>query len=132
MADTASTGEVAARPDELAPPAERGRTIIADRVVDRVAVAATSEVDQVLAPRGGWTRLVGRSLPSAHAVVAGKICKIEVDVAVPWSAPLPRVAAQVRDHVADRVHALTGLAVSRVDVTVADVVHSASDSPRVR
>lgn len=97
-----------------------------------MAVAATSEVDQVLTARSGWTRLVGRSLPSAHAVVAGKTCKIEIEVAVPWSAPLPTVAAQVRDHVADRVQALTGLAVSRVDVTVADVVHAANDTPRVR
>ncbi len=117
---------------ELAPPAERGRTTIADKVVDRVAIAATAEVDQVLTAHGGWGRLVGRGLPSAHAVVAGGTCKVTVDVGVPWTAPLPTVAAQVRDHVAERVHTLTGLAVTRVDVTVADVVHATDDAPRVR
>lgn len=127
MADLPATRET-----ELAPPAERGRTSIADKVIDRVAAAASSEVDQVLSARSGWGRLVGRSLPGAHAVVAGRTCKISVDVAVPWTAPLPSVAAQVRDHVANRVQTLTGLTVTRVDVTVADVVQAADDAPRVR
>lgn len=86
----------------------------------------------MLSARSGWGRLVGRGLPSAHSVVAGQTCKITVDVAVPWTISLPVVAAQVRDHVADRVQTLTGVSVTRVDVTVADVVQAAPDARRVR
>lgn len=134
VADTAAAPAVLDdEPRELAPGAERGRTRIADKVVDRVAVAATAEVDQVLDATGGWTsRLTGRGLPSADAVVAGRTCKISVDVAVPWTASLPAVAAQVRDHVGTRVADLTGFTVTRVDVTVADVVHAAPATRRVR
>ncbi len=128
-ADTGTTIEPAR---ELAPAAERGRTTIADKVVDKVASAASAEVDQVMTAHSRLGRLIGRGLPSAHAVVAGGTCKIKVDVAVPWAAPLPAVAADVREHVAERVQTLTGLSVTRVDVTVADVVHAVDDGPRVR
>ena len=94
MADTSATREIETTSVELAPPAERGRTTIADKVVDRIAAAATTEVDVVLRARGGWTRLMGKNLPSASAVVAGKTCKVAVEVAVPWTTPLPASPAR--------------------------------------
>lgn len=117
----------------LAPPADRGRTTIADRVVERVAAAASAEVDAVLDTHGGWTRsLLGRGLPRAEAVVAGSTSRIAVEVACPWTAPLPAVTAEVRAHVARRVTELTGVVVARVDVSVTDVVHDATPARRVR
>ncbi len=122
---------VAARRRELAPAAERGRTTIADRVVTRVASLAAAEVESVIDTRSGWTKLVRKGLPHAEAVVAGGTTRITVQVAATWPTPLSRVAAQVRDHVTERVVQLTGTQVTRVDVTVADVVHVETAARRV-
>ncbi|WP_229052043.1 Asp23/Gls24 family envelope stress response protein [Aeromicrobium sp. Leaf350] len=116
---------------ELAPAAERGRTTIADKVVSRVASIAAAEMEAVVDTRSGWTKLVRKGLPHADAVVAGGTTRITVEVAATWPTPLSRLAAQVRDHVTSRVVDLTGTQVSRVDVTVADVVHLETAARRV-
>jgi len=116
---------------ELAPSAERGRTTIADRVVTKVAAIAATEVESVVDTRSGWTTIVRRGLPHAEAVVAGGTTRIAVEVAATWPAPLAQVSSDVRDHVTTRVADLTGTRVSRVDVTVADVVHQAAPARRV-
>ncbi|WP_445257765.1 Asp23/Gls24 family envelope stress response protein [Nocardioides aurantiacus] len=116
----------------LPPPEERGRTVIADRVVERIASAAAAEVEATIDSRGGFGRLVRGRLPSAQAVVAGRTSRISVEVGAVWPTPLPVLGARVRDHVGERVHTLTGVEVTAVDVTVADVVHSTASSPRVQ
>ena len=127
-----ATGDLVTAPRrELAPAAERGRTSIADRVVTRVASIAAAEIESVIDTRSGWTKLVRKGLPHAEAVVAGGTTRITVQVAATWPTPLSQVAAQVRDHVTERVAHLTGTQVSRVDVTVADVVHVETAARRV-
>ncbi|WP_165355107.1 Asp23/Gls24 family envelope stress response protein [Nocardioides oleivorans] len=114
------------------PVAERGRTVVADKVVERVASIATAEVEAVIDTRTGWTRLVRKGLPHAEAVVAGGTSRITVAVAATWPTPLAQVAAQVRENVTRQVAHITGVTVARVDVTVADVVHLDSPAPRIR
>ena len=114
------------------PPEERGRTVIADRVVERIASAAAAEVEAVTDSRGGFGRLVLGKLPSAEAVVAGKTSRISVEVGAVWPTPLSVLAGRVRDHVGERVHTLAGVEVTAVDVTVADVVHSTDSARRVQ
>ncbi len=121
----------ASTPRELAPPAERGRTTIHDKVVTKVAAIAAAEVESVVGTGSGWTKIVRKGLPHAEAVVAGGTTRIAVEVAATWPAPLAQVSADVRDHVSTRVADLTGTRVSRVDVTVADVVHQAAPARRV-
>ena len=118
--------------DAPAPAAERGRTTIADKVVQRVASIATAEIEAVVDTRKGWTKLIRKGLPHAEAVVAGGTSRITVEVAATWPSPLAQVAAQVREHVSRQVVEITGVAVSRVDVTVADVVHLDSAPSRVQ
>ncbi|SEB63921.1 Uncharacterized conserved protein YloU, alkaline shock protein (Asp23) family [Nocardioides exalbidus] len=127
MADTSLTA-----PTAPVPAAERGRTVIADKVVERVASIATSEIEAVIDTRTGWTKLIRKGLPHAEAVVAGGTSKITVEVAATWPTPLDRVAAQVREHVTRQVADLTGVTVTRVDVTVADVVHLEAADARVQ
>ncbi|WP_207208657.1 Asp23/Gls24 family envelope stress response protein [Nocardioides oleivorans] len=114
-----------------APAADRGRTVIADKVVERVASIATSEIEAVIDTRTGWTKLVRKGLPHAEAVVAGGTSRITVEVAATWPTPLAQVAAQVREHVSRQVSDITGVTVTRVDVTVADVVHLEATEARV-
>lgn len=120
-----------ARPD-LGPAEDRGRTTIADKVVERIASIAAGEVEAVTDPRQGWIRVVRGGLPRAEAVVAGDTSRISVEVAATWPTPLSGVAARVRDHVSERVHTLAGVTVTAVDVSIADVVHVETAHRRVQ
>ncbi|GGF50262.1 hypothetical protein GCM10011519_25290 [Marmoricola endophyticus] len=113
------------RGTEIVDPAQRGRTLLSDKVIESTAVIAAGEVEAVVDAR----RVVRRSLPSAAVVVRNAESRISVDVASTWPMPLSHVAQQVRSHVHDRVQALTGLPVAAVDVTVAALVEP---EPEVR
>lgn len=117
---------------DLAQQGGPGRTTIAPRVVERIAVAAAAEVDATARASGGLTRLVRGRLPRASAVVAGQTSRISVEVAATWPTPLASVAGEVRDHVTERVGTLAGVDVTAVDVTVAEIIASRDLSPRVQ
>jgi uncharacterized alkaline shock family protein YloU len=99
----------------------RGRLVVHDRVVRRIAeqaaagVAGRSEQDTV------WERIGGQRLPHATARVAGRHVRVEVSVGAPAGRALPDLGAAVRAAVAREVGALTGFTVDRVDVRVASV-----------
>lgn len=124
-----ATADTAGESDE---PATRGRLHIADKVVEKIAAMAAREVDQVTEDNSGWRALPGRGLPRVNAEVAGGHARIGVEIAAPWPTPLPQVAAQTRDHVEQRVSSLTGIDIVAVDITVADVIHVATEDRRVR
>lgn len=117
--------------DLLPPPEERGRTVIADRVVERVSAMAAREIENVIDTRSGLTRLARGALPRARATVAGGTSRISVDVAAQWPTPLREIATGVRDHVTERVQTLTGVSVVAVDVRVADVAYAGAQRRRV-
>ena len=118
--------------DMMGEPAGRGRLRIANKVVEKIAAMAAHEVDQVTEHRAGLRLLPGRGLPRASAEVAGGHVRIGVEIATPWPASLAQVASQTREHVEKRVSALTGMNIVAVDVSVADVVHVATEERRVR
>lgn len=102
--------------------AERGATSIADEVVVKVATVAARECTESTPAPSAMGKLVGRSLPSADAVVANGRARLRMRIAVQWPTPLGEAAARVRDRVSDRVSELTGLQVDAVDVEVDHVV----------
>ncbi|MGL4743308.1 MAG: Asp23/Gls24 family envelope stress response protein [Dermatophilaceae bacterium] len=102
--------------------AERGRTVIEDRVVQRLAQQASLEVPGVVPDGSGLDKIVGRALPEVSVTVAGHRTRISVEVAAVWPAPLADLAAAVRQHVAETVQVLTELDVDAVDVEVARLV----------
>lgn len=105
----------------------RGRTDIADRVVERIATQSVREVDLA---SGAPPTLLGRPLgrpahdaaARATATVDGAIVTIAVTMSVQYPSPVREVATSVRRHVARRVHELTGLDVVAVDVDVSRLV----------
>jgi len=116
---------------ELPPVDERGRTVVADAVVRRIATIAAREVDDVVVERTGLDRITGRGLPHADVVVAGQTSRVSVEVATRWPAPLSTVTAAVQDHVRERVSTLTGMTVTAVDVRVASVSYGRTARRRV-
>ncbi|HEY8453657.1 MAG: Asp23/Gls24 family envelope stress response protein [Micromonosporaceae bacterium] len=107
--------------------ASRGRTDIADRVLEKIAAHALTEV----AGAGGVARRVlgvpvgrgaGGSAPRVDARTDGRLAMLRMTVSVGWPAPVRQVAQRVREHVIERVSRLTGLEVRQVDIDVEALV----------
>ncbi len=116
--------EVAAPPSPLTVAGQRGRTIIADRVVAKIAARAVAEVGQT----GGAAReliglTVGRQSGEGPARVSaqvnGSLALIEMRLSLAYPAPVRSLTREVRRHVMERVAALTGIEVRHVDIEVA-------------
>jgi len=117
------------RPDD---PADRGETLIHDRVVQRIVSASAAEVSGT----GGAQRRVlgvavsGADRPVAQADVNGNVVTARVSLSMSYPSPVREIAAQVRGRVSQRVEELTGLRVAEVDVVVDALVPDVE--PRVR
>jgi uncharacterized alkaline shock family protein YloU len=110
-------------------PGERGVTTVAPAVFERIAARAASEVDGV---EGTVSSGLGRFLPWADEVAVeaevdvdtrdqhGVALDLALNVAYPR--PVGRVAEDVRDHVIERIGALTGRSVRQVNITVVDLL----------
>ncbi|WP_433516101.1 Asp23/Gls24 family envelope stress response protein [Nonomuraea sp. CA-143628] len=107
------------RPTPAVPPEGRGRTEVTDRVAAKIARCAAGEVAGVreVIERGGGLR----GTRPASATVRGDTVEIGLTVSVAYPMPLRVVAAAIRSHVASRIAALTGLEVSHVDITMAEL-----------
>lgn len=132
-ADPASAEAAAGRPE----PGERGTLTIADRVVERVAGYAATQVDgAVAAPRRLLGISVGEARPDAEAAVRarvdGSIATVEATVAVVWPQSVRRVTEALRAHVREDVRRVTGVEVAHVDVDVVDFVTNAAPARRVQ
>lgn len=112
--------------DSVAPaePAQRGRLVVADRAVEKIAIAAASEISGVQSAGSTLDGVIGRAYPQADVQVAGGHAKVSLELAVTWPSPLAPTTAAVRDRVRDRLETLAGLRVDRVDVTVAKLVQA--------
>ncbi|MDD7926521.1 Asp23/Gls24 family envelope stress response protein [Actinomycetospora chibensis] len=115
---------------------ERGSLSIDDTVVEKVAAAAAGEIDGV---RGAARRVLGvptgsddgDGRPRVSARVTGQTAALEVRLSVVYPASVRATTEAVRSHLRDRVHALTELTVSRVDVSVAALTSTTTGTRRV-
>ncbi|MET9911026.1 Asp23/Gls24 family envelope stress response protein [Streptomyces sp. NPDC006476] len=122
----------AARPRLQVPPETRGRTTIADGVVEKIAGIAAREVPGIHALGGGFTRTMGAMrdrVPGGHPS-AGRGVKVEVgekqtaidlQVVVAYGVSITDLAAEVRENVIAAVERMTGLEVVEVNIAVNDV-----------
>lgn len=103
---------------------DRGQTTVATRTVERIAVAVLAEVDGV----GGAARrvlsvAVGNDDADSDARVTARIdgeeATLDVSLSVSYPAPVTATTETARRRLRERVGELTGLAVSRVDISVA-------------
>jgi uncharacterized alkaline shock family protein YloU len=114
----------------LPPPAERGATVIPDKVVARIAAqaarAAQSRRAAVPADRGG------SSVPSASAASHTGWVRLHLALDLPYPADIPYLCERIQHDVAERVTQLTGLHVGEVTLTVRRLVTSGANRGRVR
>ena len=128
---TTPSGAVAPMP--LAEAGTRGRTVLADRVVEKIAAQAAQEIPGCL---GLHRRIIGistgRAAVTAQAQTDGLITGLQLSVAIAYPAPMTTTTRAVRTHVGRTVETLCGLTVDHIDITVAAVVRPEVKGPRVR
>jgi uncharacterized alkaline shock family protein YloU len=108
-----------------------GDTTVTDGVIAKVAGLAVRDIPGVHALGGGAARVIGQLRDrigqtdltqgiSVDAQEAG--VSLQVTLVAEYGVPLQDVAADVRAAISDAVTELVGRPVTRVDVTVADIV----------
>ncbi len=104
----------------LPPPAERGATIVPDKVVGRIAAeagrVALRHCAAVPPDRGPG------AAPSASAVGHAGSVRLHLSVDLPYPSDLARVCERVQHDVANRVAQLTGMRVAEVTLTIRRLV----------
>jgi hypothetical protein len=113
----------------LPPPAERGATVIPDKVVARIAARAarTAQAQRAALPPGAT------AAPGASAATHGGSARLGLSLDLPYPTDIPSVSRHIQRDVAERVAGLTGLHVDEVTVTIRRLVPAGDlDRRRVR
>ncbi|GLU47636.1 hypothetical protein Nans01_19870 [Nocardiopsis ansamitocini] len=106
---------------------ERGRTVIPDAVVAKIAGRVADEVEGTRGMHRGLGSLLGGSPRPAKAQVkiAGTSVTVRLSIAVTYPHPVRQTTRDVRERVSRRVLELTGLTVRHVDIEVSELVRDA-------
>ncbi|MGW6785147.1 Asp23/Gls24 family envelope stress response protein [Streptomyces sp. NPDC054987] len=113
-------------------PETRGRTTIADSVVEKIAGMATREVPGIHSLGGGMARTLGAvtdkvsgGRPNVSRGVKVEVgerqAAVDLDVVVEYGVPIVDISADVRTSVITAVEGMTGLEVVEVNIAVDDV-----------
>lgn len=105
-------------------PRSRGRLTLEKKAVERIAAQAASESDsgRTGGVAGGFlgfgTHADLSARPGATVELIGRTAHVTVEVTVAYPTPIRAATDAIRQHVTARVHELTGVQVTRVDITV--------------
>ncbi|MFD3325544.1 Asp23/Gls24 family envelope stress response protein [Streptomyces sp. NPDC058701] len=125
--DQASAPDRSSAPDRAAvlPPAERGATVIPDKVVARIAARAAKEaLAEHADTAAGRMKLAA---PQASATVGSGSARLGLTVDLPYPTDLAATSRQVQDYVSERVAHLTGMRVTEVTLAIDRLV--SADGP---
>lgn len=126
-------------PDGVVTPADdfRGKTVIHDTVVAKIAGLAVREVRGVHALGGGAARALGAIREAISTAdhsqgitieVSESQVAVDVSLVAEYPVPLRQIAEDVRAAVITAIETLVGLQVTEVNVTINDVHLSADDA----
>ena len=121
---TASDATPETSPSPGALTRSRGRLVLEKRVVERIAAQAALESDsgQTGGVSGGFLGFgtqTDLTVPPATTVeLVGTTATVRIDLTVAYPIPIRAATARVRRRVVSRVRELTGIQVTRVDITV--------------
>ncbi|MGK5641873.1 Asp23/Gls24 family envelope stress response protein [Streptomyces sp. URMC 126] len=117
---------------EFVAPGDRGRTTIADGVVEKIAGMAARDVLGVHAMGGGLARTFGavrdrvpgggKSVTRGVKAEVGEVqTALDLEIVVDYGVAIADVARAVRENVISAVERMTGLEVVEVNIAVSDV-----------
>lgn len=100
----------------------RGKLVIPEKVIEKVASQAAAELPDVGSAAGGFLGVRARTdfdaRPKVDVELSGRVATLTLDVGIRYPAPLRQTTDTIRRHVMARVHALTGVEVRQVDIDV--------------
>lgn len=111
---------------------QRGRLVLAKQVVEKIAGQVASEVSATGGRSGGFlgigahTDLSAR--PKVDVELAGRTATLALEIAVAYPVSIRQATDHVRAQVTQRVGQLTGVEVTRVDITVV-ALHAGATTP---
>lgn len=122
---------MAASPTSPAGTGARGGTVITEKAVEKIIVAAIDSVPGTIPAGSAINRIAGRGYPRVDANVdpRGRAVSVETDIAVSWPAPVRDIAGAVRDTIIAWVADATGMTVTRCDVRIATIAGADGDRP---
>lgn len=107
-------------------PRTRGKLILSEQVIGKIASQSASEVAAAGGETGGFLGIGQHSdlgaRPTVDVELREKSADLFISVALPYGMSIRRTTQEVRDRVSRRVEQLTGVAVHRVDVDVSMLV----------
>lgn len=107
----------------------RGHLVLEKKVFERIASHAASQVRQAGGTSGGvlgfGTHGDLTQRPSARVELHGRTASVSLDLAVAYPTAIRAATERVRLHVVDRIQQLTGVEVTRVDITVSALTPTA-------
>jgi uncharacterized alkaline shock family protein YloU len=124
----------------VAPPApadgaerrQRGRLVLAKQVVEKIAGQVASEISAAGGRSKGFlgigahTDLSAR--PKVDVELAGRTATLAIEMAVAYPVSIRQATDRVRERLTQRVGQLTGVEVTRVDITVV-ALHAGATTP---
>ncbi|MDH6279072.1 DUF6286 domain-containing Asp23/Gls24 family envelope stress response protein [Prescottella agglutinans] len=108
-----------ASPDTIDEPGSRGRLIIKDRAIEKIATTAALQVPGVVQQGGGLTRFTGRDLPRADVSTGARSVAVSLYLGVRWPCDVAELTRRVHREVGDQVENLTGMPLHQLGVLVA-------------
>ena len=134
MSSAIAAGSFVAGPEPIEP-RRRGRLILAERVIEKVAGQAASEVSAASGRAGGILGLGAEANPQARPHVdvdlSADSADLALSVGIAYPGSIRTATEEVRDHVVRRVRDLTGVSVRRVDIDVAFLAEDQDGSMRM-
>src|SRR4051812_1134282 len=142
-----STSPMRTRPSSSTLTTDRGKTSIADSVVEKIAGMAARQVSGVHELGSGRARAmgalrdrlpVGGTASPAQGVsveVGERQAAVDLDVVAEYGVAIVDLAQSIRNNVIDQIEQMTGLEVTEVNISVDDVYIGDSDEdnePRVK
>lgn len=111
---------------------QRGRVVVATRVIEKIASQAAAEIAGTAGKGRGFLGIGGHAdaavRPKVTADVTGDLASLRIELGVGFPAPIAALTRQVQQELSSKVGRLTGVTVTRVDVDVVALV-AAGDRP---
>lgn len=122
---------------ELPEAAERGSLTVAEKVVERVAGHAITQIPGAgAAPRRLLGVTVGEARPDTEATVTARVdghtAVLKAVVAIAWPHSVRAVTDRLREHVRVEVHRIADIEVAQIDLEVVSFAAAATPAPRVK
>lgn len=112
----------------------RGKLVIPEKVIAKVASQAAAEVPLVGGGAGGFLGVGAHTnfdvKPKADVELSGQLATLTLNLGVRYPTPLRQATDTIRRHVMQRVHTLTGVEVGQVDIVISWLRAADDDTKR--